>query len=131
MNILPGIYVQQTEDKGNGVFTENSIVAGTIVETSPVVVMTQQERKHLDLTLLHDYIFEWNPNNEQKCCMAQGYISVYNHSTTANCEYFMDYEKETMMVKTMRDIAAKEELTVNYNGNWDNDEPVWFNTIEE
>lgn len=63
--------------------------------------------------------------------MAQGYISVYNHSTSANCEYFMDYEKETIMVKTMRDIAALEELTVNYNGDWDNDKPVWFDTIEE
>ncbi len=126
MQILPGIYVQHTEDKGNGVFTEKAIPAATPIEVSPVIVMSAEERKLLDNTLLHDYIFEWQPDGENKCCMAQGYISVYNHSDHANCEYFMDYNKNTMSVKTMRDIAAGEELTVNYNGDWNNKKPVWF-----
>jgi len=131
MKIIPGIYVSSTTDKGNGVFTEHSIAAGTVVEVSPVVVMTADERTHLDKTLLHDYIFEWNPDGKKMCCMAQGYISVYNHSTEANCEYFMDYQKETMAIKTVRHIAPNEELTVNYNGDWNNEQPVWFETAEE
>jgi SET domain-containing protein len=126
MQILPGIYVHQTELKGNGVFTRIALTAGMDVEVSPVIVMTAEERKLLDQTLLHDYIFEWQPDGENKCCMAQGYISVYNHSDNANCEYFMDYDNNTMSVKTMRDIAAGEELTVNYNGDWNNKKHVWF-----
>lgn len=129
MHIIPGIYIQHTEDKGNGVFTENDIPAGTEIEVSPVIVMSAEERKQLDNTLLHDYIFEWQPDGENMCCMAQGYISVYNHSDQANCEYFMDYDNNTMSVKTMRDIAAGEELTVNYNGDWNNKKPVWFEAV--
>lgn len=129
MYIIPGIYIKHTEDKGNGVFTQNALPVGTVVEISPVIVMSAEDRKLLDQTLMHDYIFEWEPGGENKCCVAQGYISVYNHSDSANCEYFMDYSSNTMSVKTIRDIAAGEELTVNYNGDWNNKKPVWFDAV--
>ncbi len=124
------LYVAETENKGRGMFTKAPIPAGTIVETAPVIVMTAAERKLLDQTLLHDYIFEWDPEETNDCCMAQGYISVYNHSYTSNCEYFMDYGEKTMLVKTVRDIHAGEELTINYNGDWDDRKPVWFDVKE-
>lgn len=130
MNIHPALYVADTPDKGRGVFTTLPLPADTVVETSPVLVMTTDERKLLDQTLLHDYIFEWNPNGESLCCMAQGYISVYNHSYSSNCEYFMDYETQTIQIKTVRDIAAEEELTINYNGDWNDDKAVWFEVQE-
>ena len=111
-------------------FTNAPIPAGAFVETAPVIVMTAAERKLLDQTLLHDYIFEWNPEETNDCCMAQGYISVYNHSYASNCEYFMDYAEKTMQVKTVRDINAGEELTINYNGDWNDPRPVWFDVKE-
>lgn len=127
MRIHEAIHIHRTEEKGNGVYTRKALPKETIIEVSPVIVMTADERTLLDQTLLHDYIFEWGADGEEMmCCMAQGYISVYNHSPSSNCEYFMDYQEKTIMVMTMRDIAANEELTVNYNGNWDNNEPVWF-----
>lgn len=129
MEILDCIYVKETKEKGNGVFTSRALLEGTTVERSPVIVMTREERNYLDKTLLHDYIFEWHPDGANLCCMAQGYISVYNHSTSANCEYFMDYDTETISVKTIRDIEADEELTVNYNGDWNDKQPVWFDTV--
>lgn len=129
MHIIPGIVIRHTPYKGNGVFTEKEIARGTEVEVSPVIVMTAEERKLLDQTLLHDYIFEWHPGGRSMCCMAQGYISVYNHSDSANCEYFMDYDGKTMSVKTMRDVLAGEELTINYNGDWNSKKPVWFEAV--
>ena len=107
-------------------FTDKRIPAGKVVEVAPVIVMTAEERKLLDQTTLHDYIFEWTPHGEHMCCMAQGYISVYNHSYASNCEYLMDYEARTIQVTAIRDIDAGEELTINYNGDWDNVKPVWF-----
>lgn len=130
MYITEYIQIRKTAEKGNGVFTINHIEADTIIEVSPVIVMTQAERMHLDKTLLHDYIFEWQPNNEQMCCMAQGYISVYNHSDHANCEHFMDYKNETISIKAVRYIEPDEELTINYNGDWNSDKPVWFDTAD-
>ncbi len=91
--------------------------------------MSAEDRLLLDKTLLHDYIFEWKPDGQNLCCMAQGYISVYNHSYTSNCEYFMDYEEGTISIKTVREINEGEELTINYNGNWDDATPVWFDVF--
>ncbi len=119
------LYIAIIAGKGRGVFTHNPIVANEIIETAPVIVMSAAERKHLDETLLHDYIFEWGINKDQ-CAMALGYVPIYNHSYDSNCEYFMDYENETMWVKTIRPVAAGEELTINYNGDFDNEKPIWF-----
>ena len=58
--------------------------------------------------------------------MALGLVPMYNHSYESNCEYFMDYEKEIIEVKTMRVVKKGEELTINYNGNWNDNKKVWF-----
>ena len=127
--IHKSIYIQNTAGKGRGIFTRENLSANEIIELSPVIVMNADARKLLDQTLLHDYIFEWQPEGEAQCCMAMGYIPVYNHSYTSNCEYFMDYDTQTMSIKTVRDIAAGEELTINYNGDWDDAKLVWFESI--
>ncbi|RZK46717.1 MAG: SET domain-containing protein-lysine N-methyltransferase [Pedobacter sp.] len=126
--ILPVLFIGPTKNMGKGVFTAGDLEAGTIVEISPVVVMNNDDRQLLDKTLLHDYIFEWGENIKQ-CCMALGYISMYNHSYTANCEYDMDYDEETMTIKTVRFINAGSELYINYNGDWNNPKPLWFETL--
>ena len=122
----PGVYTNQVKGKGRCVFTKKAIPVDTVIETAPVIVMSAEDRKLLDQTLLHDYIFEWAPNGEKMCCMALGLIPMYNHSYTSNCEHFMDYDNETMFIKTMRDIEAGEELTINYNGEWNDSKDVWF-----
>lgn len=124
--LYDGLIVATTGEKGRGMFTTQAIPEGTVIETAPVIVMTADDRKLLDQTPLHDYIFEWNPEEGTGCCMAQGYISVYNHSYTSNCEYFMSYESQTIEIKAIRNIEAGEELTINYNGDWDDAKPVWF-----
>jgi len=58
--------------------------------------------------------------------MALGLVPIYNHSYTSNCEYFMDYDDETITVKTVRIIKKDEELTINYNGDWDDGKKLWF-----
>lgn len=128
--ILPGIYIGETVKKGRGVFSSAEILADTVIEVSPVIVMSFKERMLLDKTLLHDYIFEWEANDTEQCCMALGYIPVYNHSYTSNCEYFMNYDNDTIYIKAVRNIAANEELTINYNGDWDDDRPVWFDVAQ-
>ena len=122
----PDLYLDETEQKGRGVFCTSSLDEDKIIEIAPVIVMNDEERKLLDKTLLHDYIFEWTPEGAQMCCMALGYLPMYNHSYESNCEYFMNYEDQTIFVKTMRTIEAGEELTINYNGDWNDKEPVWF-----
>ena len=123
--IYSSLYIDQTGEMGRGVFTKEPIPANIIIETSPVIVMSSEERKLLDQTLLHDYIFEWGPDSKQ-CCMALGFVAVYNHSFKSNCEYEMNFESETITIKTIRNIEAGEELFINYNGDWNNDRKLWF-----
>ena len=125
--ILPFLFIAPTEKMGKGVFTAEDIDAGTVIEISPVIIMGLQERKLLDQTLLHDYIFEWGDTKEQ-CCMALGYVAVYNHSYQSNCEYEMDYTQELISIRTVRKIVAGEELFINYNGDWNDAATVWFDT---
>jgi SET domain-containing protein len=125
------LYIAETERKGRGMFTKKPIKAGTLIESAPVIVMTGEERKLIDQTLLYNYIFEWQPGGADMCCMALGNIPIYNHSYASNCEYLMDYEKSEMYIQTVRDIEAGEELTINYNGNWDDRTPVWFDVATD
>nr|WP_262903626.1 SET domain-containing protein [Niabella beijingensis] len=112
---------------GKGVFTGSPVTAGSVIEIAPVIVMTQRERELLDQTQLHDYIFEWGSNSDQ-CALALGWVSVYNHSYSANCEYEMDYTTNSIAIRTVRDIEAGEQLFINYGGSWDEQKPVWFET---
>jgi hypothetical protein len=121
--IHPFLYTKETVQKGWGVFTSEAITADTLIEISPVIVMSSKEKKLLDKTTLYNYIFDWEGD---QCCMAMGLIPVYNHDYRSNCEYFQDYEDRTIFIKTVRDIEADEELTINYNGDWDNEKKVWF-----
>jgi SET domain-containing protein len=38
----------------------------------------------------------------------------------------MDLVNECISIKTVRDIDAGEELFINYNGDWNDETPVWF-----
>ena len=123
--LKPYLYIDKTRGRGRGIFTRERIPAGTVIEVAPVIVMEKADREHLDKTLLHDYIFEWGKDNKQ-CCMALGLIPIYNHGYKSNCEYFMDFEDSTIFVKTVSVVEKGEELTINYNGDWNDSKKVWF-----
>jgi SET domain-containing protein len=123
--ISDAIYVAKTSDMGRGVFAAADIRKNTVIEIAPVIVLSKKDRAFLDQTLLHDYIFEWGEQQTQ-CCMALGYIPLYNHSYESNCEYEMNFKKEIITVRTIRMVRAGAELFINYNGDWNNKKPLWF-----
>lgn len=121
----PALYVAMVKGRGRGVFTTEALPAHTVIERAPVVVMDAEARVLLDKTLLHDYIFEWG-EDQTECAVALGYVSLYNHAAPSNCEYEMHFRKDLITVRTVRAIAAGEELFINYNGDWNNTKNVWF-----
>jgi SET domain-containing protein len=123
--ISEDIYVAKSGNKGRGVFTRSFLKPNMVIEIAPVIVMSAKDRAFIDQTLLHDYIFEWG-EKKQECCMALGYIPLYNHSYRSNCEYEMNFRKQIITIKTVIAIEAGEELYINYNGDWDNESRVWF-----
>ena len=123
--MLPTLTIAPSEHRGRGVFTTEPIAAGTVIEISPVIVLSAKERAHAEKTLLYDYLFEWGKKGK-KACVALGYVSIYNHSYDANCEYEMDFETELMTVRTVKDIQKGEELFFNYNAIPDSKKEIWF-----
>ena len=123
--ILSCLFMAESPEKGRGMFTNEVILVDTIIEIAPVIVMPAPDRLLLDKTLLHDYIFEWGTDKTQ-CCMALGFVPIYNHSYNSNCEYFMDYSTNTIMLKTVKNIEAGEEVFINYNGDFNDKAALWF-----
>lgn len=123
--ILPILTVAPSEKRGRGVFTFEDIPENTVIEISPVLVLPAGDRKLVEQTLLYDYIFEWGDDNRE-ACIALGYLSLYNHSYAANCEYDMDFESALMTIRTVRAVAKGEELFINYNATANDRSPIWF-----
>lgn len=123
--ILPVLYISEATGMGRGVFTSESLPADTVVEIAPVIVMRPGDQAILDKTLLHDYIFEWGEERD-RCAVALGYVSVYNHAFESNCEYEMDFEAGTITVRTICAVQAGDQLFINYNGDWNDTRSLWF-----
>ena len=127
--ILPILYIAESLNRGLGVFSSEPIAGGTTIEISPVIVLSKDEQLLLDQTLLHDYIFLWGPD-EHACCMALGYLSLYNHDYHSNAEYLMDYAQKQIRITTVRAVKKGEEIFINYNGIWNDPKPVWFDQYQ-
>jgi SET domain-containing protein len=126
--ILSCLYIADSPGRGRGVFTAKNLNARELIETSPVIVMNGEEKNLLDKTLLHDYIFLWG-KNETECCVALGYLSIYNHDYKSNAEYEMDFSNSVIRIRTVRNIKKGEEIFINYNGTWNDSKAVWFDLV--
>ena len=123
--ILPALHIKDSPGKGRGVFTTEAIEARTLIEIAPVIVLPEKDCELIDKSFLYNYYFLWG-NKLKNYAICLGYGSVYNHSYTPNCIYETYYEDEVMYFITLRDIAAGEEITVNYNHDPDDKKPLWF-----
>ncbi|WP_153798866.1 SET domain-containing protein [Foetidibacter luteolus] len=123
--MLPNLVIAPSPKGGRGVFTTKNIAANTVLEISPVIVLTVQERKDIEKTKLFHYIFEWGKTRKLGC-MALGYVSMYNHDYASNCEYEMDFEARLMTIKTVKAVKKGEELCINYNADPNDKTLVWF-----
>ncbi len=125
--LLPYLSIAPSEKRGRGVFTTKNIPADTVIEISPVIELSEKERKQIEGTKLYHYIFEWG-KSKRKAAMALGYISMYNHSFDPNCSYEMDYESGNMTIRTIKTVKKGEELYFSYNGDPADQSPLWFKT---
>jgi hypothetical protein len=119
------IYFASSDLHGRGVFAARDISEGDLIEICPVLLFNKQELPHIRSTVLDNYYFDWGESGEHYAvCLGLG--SLYNHATFPNAEYGMDFDGLTIEFVAIRDIAAGEEITVNYNGEPGNAEPLWF-----
>ncbi len=123
--MMPYLYISEAGKKGRGVFTKQNIAKGTVIEVAPVIVIPVKDIELIDKTILGNYIFEWGWSKRLRC-MALGYVSLYNHDYSSNCEYDMNYEKKIIKIITVKPVKKREELSINYNASPEDKTLVWF-----
>ncbi len=126
---IPGLYILETEEKGRGVFTSVPISKGDLIESAPVIIINDEDRKVIHETKLHDYYFLWGNGPEKStyhAAIALGYGSLYNHSKEANAEFVPVFEEEVIEFVATRDIEAGEEILIKYDEGNHADFELWF-----
>lgn len=121
------IEARRVRGKGRGVFARREIAEGEEIERVPVLVFPEsalwcQGRR----TALADYAFLWGRGT---VALALGYGSLYNHSYRPNARHD-DRPPRTKVFTALRPIGAGEEITINYNGDPDDRDPVGFPVLE-
>jgi uncharacterized protein len=110
-----------------GVFATIDIVKGELIHVAPVIPYPNREHVFIENTILDDYVFEYGINHT---AIVLGYGMLFNHSYKPNATYDIKFENHTFEFYAYTDIKAGEEILINYNGDVDDNEPLWFNKDE-
>ena len=122
---IASLYIAPSELHHRGVYTAADLAADNLIEICPVIVLEAEDRQLIHRSVLHDYYFSWG-EDDKGAAIALGYGSLYNHSYQPNARYLVDFEMETISIYSIKDIAAGEEIKINYNGLPDDQSPLWF-----
>ena len=106
-----------------GVFATCDIAKGELFHQAPVIPYPNEEHKHIEKTLLADYAFEYGKNHS---AILLGYGMLFNHSYTPNATYDINFDNHTFDFYAYKDIKAGEEVLINYNGDVEDQDPLWF-----
>lgn len=106
-----------------GVFATQDIKKGDLIHEAPVIPYPNEDHVHIEKTILGDYVFEYGANHT---AILLGYGSLFNHSYTPNATYDINFDNHTFGFYAYTDIKAGEEILINYNGEVDCDDPLWF-----
>jgi len=117
------LYYATSEIHGYGVFSEEDINEGDVLEEVPVIELPKEQVRFVDQTLLYDYYYGWADDN---IAIALGFGSLYNHSYKPNAYYERHFESKTIRYIALTFIGANQEITTNYNGNPEDQTTVWF-----
>jgi SET domain-containing protein len=113
------------ERRGRAMFAARKFLKGELIERAPVIPINQRQWPSAEKTILSDYAFDWGEHDEH-AAIALGYVSIYNHSYTPNAQLEELLDELMMEVVAIKDIQAGEEITINYNGDPESQDPLWF-----
>jgi SET domain-containing protein len=113
------------ERRGRAMFACRKFLKGELIERAPVIPINQRQWPFAEKTILSDYAFDWGENDEH-AAIALGYVSIYNHSYEPNAQLEELLDELMMEVVAIRDIQPGEEITINYNGDPENQDDLWF-----
>lgn len=119
----PGLYFAPSDKHRLGIFCTEDITRASVIEICPVLILEADYAENIIAGHpLYGYYFEWM---EHEKVLALGYGSLYNHSAHPNTSFETDYAHEHIIFRATRDIAAGEEILVDYHEGIPG-KPLWF-----
>ncbi len=122
---IPGLYIASSTGRGRGVFTAEHLSPGDLIELCPIVKITKKDLMHIDQTILYEYYFLWE-EDPYTACLALGYGSLYNHSTTPNAIVIMDYGDDMIKIQSIEELSVDTEIRIDYTGGTKDIVELWF-----
>ena len=128
------VEVRRATDRGRGgrgVYARVDIAKGTLIERAPVLLVPSaqvfyRKSERDPPPRLTWYVFDWTGVCKRDyVAVALGYGSLYNHRIRCNAEWD-PVPPDLIEFRAHRDIAAGEEVTINYHGEPGDAEPVKF-----
>jgi SET domain-containing protein len=121
----PSLYIREIKGKGRGVFSSTPIQENDLVEECPLIEIPAEDFDAVTSTHVVNYCFFLN-KEQNILSVALGFGSIYNHAFPCNAHHMIDREAKTITFFALRDIKPGEEITINYNGDPQNDSLHWF-----
>jgi len=115
----PRLSVRDAGPMGRGVFADQPIRKGQVIEVCPVIPLSKADEAKLATTVMDRYVHVWG-HNQQLACVALGFGCLYNHSSNPNavgCEVTALTQIE---IVALRDIEKDEQIFIDYQ--WDENE---------
>jgi hypothetical protein len=116
--VPPAVYIKDTgTPKGRGVFAGRAFKQDEVVEDSPVVPFEPLPDRRLPMDIKR-IAFGWGNLlglQRRRPAIVLGYGSMYNHANPASLRCEANRNHRVLRFIAVRDIAADEELTINYN----------------
>ena len=109
--------------KGRGLEAVCDIKAGTVVEVSPIILIPRAAEKALEVAEIDGYPFIWSDTH---LALAMGLGSFFNHAYEPNIKFEFSVPEQEISFRATKDIQQGEEVCINYNGDWGNEYPLWF-----
>ena len=106
---------------GIGVFAKREIAKGDVVEHCPVLVLEAEDARIATEGSLSGYVYDWE---DGRSAVALGCGSLYNHDAEPSAQYRTGDDGRSLLLVATRDIAAGEEITIDYTGGGAID--LWF-----
>ncbi len=131
----PGLYLKQTPGKGRGVFCTTDIKKGDTIETTPALVLVDEESPHAEETILNNYVFKIGEISDElrehlgiadieaATCVVMGIGSYCNHDEQPNAQILWEETEDSLYysLEAITDIPAGTEICTTYGETWFSD----------
>ena len=126
---IPGLYIIESEGRGRGVFTAESLSDGDLIEICPIIKIPEGQLTQIDPTVMYDYYFLWEEDG-YRGCIALGYGGIYNHNSSPNADVIFDYQDSTIKIIANQSIDSGDELFIDYTGSGlTKESDLWFKPV--